>query len=347
MIHLDGSQGEGGGQILRTALALSIVTGRSFRLTHIRAARPKPGLMRQHLACVQAAARIGSARVDGAGLGVTELTFEPGELVPGRHEFRIGSAGSTLLVLQTILPPLMLADRPSEIVLEGGTHNPFAPPFPFIAAAFLPLLRRLGFRVTARLEHAGFYSSGGGRCHFEIEPVEYGAVLALEAPESLLESRANLSALVCLSGLSPTVAEREFEIVREGFGILPDQCELDACIGSVGPGNTVHVRVGQDDFSEVFTGFGAPHVRSEEVARGVVDAVEAFRATGAPVGEQLADQLLLPLALGQGGQFVTVAPSAHTCTNAEVIREFLDTEIAIVPDGFGRWRIAVEGRKSS
>jgi hypothetical protein len=149
---LDGSQGEGGGQILRSALALSLVTGRPFRITRIRARRPKPGLMRQHLACVEAAARIGSATVDGAALGSTELTFEPGAVVAGNHEFKIGSAGSTMLLLQTILPPLLLAGQPSEIVLEGGTHNPFAPPFPFIEAAFLPLLRRMGFRVDAVLE---------------------------------------------------------------------------------------------------------------------------------------------------------------------------------------------------
>lgn len=143
MILLDGSQGEGGGQILRSALALSLVTAQPFRITGIRAGRPKPGLMRQHLACVQAAATISSATVDGALLGSTELSFEPAGITPGSHEFIIGSAGSTLLLLQTILPPLLLADRPSEVFLEGGTHNPLAPPFPFIVQAYLPLLRRI------------------------------------------------------------------------------------------------------------------------------------------------------------------------------------------------------------
>ena len=151
MTTLDGSQGEGGGQILRSALALSLVTGRPFRIDRIRARRPKPGLMRQHLACVEAAARIGSATVDGAALGSTELAFRPGPVVPGAYEFKIGSACSTMLLFQTILPPLLLADGPSEVVLEGGTHNPFAPPFPFIQASFLPLLRRMGLRGSGRV----------------------------------------------------------------------------------------------------------------------------------------------------------------------------------------------------
>lgn len=344
MIILDGSQGEGGGQILRTALALSVVTRRPFRISRIRAGRAKPGLMRQHLACVEAAVRIGAAGVDGAVLGATTITFEPGGLVPGFHELRIASAGSTLLVLQTILPPLMLAGDRSEIVLEGGTHNPFAPPFPFIADAFLPVLRRIGFPVTGVLERAGFYPNGGGRCRFVIEPADELSFLSLDAaPDAGVE----LSAQVCLAGLPRTVADRELEVVRQRLGIGPDRCHIDECAGAAGPGNTVHVRIQRDGGAEVVTGFGAPRVRSGDVSRGVTDAVEAFLATGVPVGEHLADQLLLPLALARGGSFVTVTPSAHTRTNAEVIRTFLETDIALRPEGSDRWRIEVQGRKSS
>jgi RNA 3'-terminal phosphate cyclase (ATP) len=169
MITLDGSQGEGGGQILRSALALSLVTGQPFRIHQIRARRPKPGLMRQHLACVEAAARIGNATTEGAALGSRELVFQPGTVTPGNHTFKIEGAGSTMLLLQTVLMPLLLADAPSELTLEGGTHNPFAPPFPFVEAAFLPLLWRIGFRVEAVLDHPGFYPRGGGRCLVRIE----------------------------------------------------------------------------------------------------------------------------------------------------------------------------------
>lgn len=344
---LDGSQGEGGGQILRSALALSVVTGRPFRITRIRAGRAKPGLMRQHLACVEAAARVGAAQVEGAALGATELTFAPFGLVPGFHEFRIASAGSTLLVLQTVLPPLMLADRRSELVLEGGTHNPFAPPFPFIAEAFLPLLQRIGFPVRATLERAGFYPNGGGRCRFVIEPAHDLSPLTLEAGSETSAESPAISARLCLAGLPRTVADRELELVRNRLGISPDRCAVDECVGALGPGNTVHLRVERDGVSEVFTGFGAPRVRSEDVARGVVDELQAFLASGAPVGEHLADQLLLPLALARGGSFVTGTPSAHTRTNAEVIRAFLETDIAMHPEQSGRWRIVVQGRKTS
>lgn len=347
LIHLDGSLGEGGGQILRSALSLSVVTGRSFRITGIRAGRPRPGLMRQHLACVQAAAQVGAARVEGMSLGSTGLTFVPGGTVAGYHEFRIGSAGSTLLLFQTILPPLLLADRPSEIVLEGGTHNPFAPPFPFIAHAFLPLLRRMGFQVSARLDRAGFHPNGGGSCRFGIEPAGPPSrpEVCLSAGDGIDETK--LSAQVCVAGLSRAIAERELEVVRTRLCIPPDRCEIDECPGALGPGNSVHVRVDRAGSSEVFTSFGSPRLRSDEVGRRVADDVAAFLASGASVGGFLADQLLLPLAIGRGGRFVTVTPSLHTRTQAQVIREFLGTEISMEPDGSGRWRIEVEGRKTS
>ena len=170
MLDLDGSQGEGGGQILRSSLALSMVTGTPVRIRNVRARRPKPGLMRQHLVAVQAAARIGGARVTGAEIGSSMLTFIPGVVKPGEHELSVGSAGSTTLVLQTVLPALLCAPQPSLLVLEGGTHNPMAPPFEFLERAYLPLVNRMGPRVQAELERAGFYPAGGGRIVVSIEP---------------------------------------------------------------------------------------------------------------------------------------------------------------------------------
>src|SRR5688500_5627223 len=127
MITIDGSEGEGGGQILRTSLALSLVTGQPFRIVNIRAGRKKPGLLRQHLTAVQAAIAIGDAVADGAEIGSQELVFRPEGIRAGEYRFAVGTAGSTTLVLQTVLPALMLANGPSRVVLEGGTHNPFAP----------------------------------------------------------------------------------------------------------------------------------------------------------------------------------------------------------------------------
>lgn len=353
LITLDGSQGEGGGQILRSALALSVITRRPFRISRIRARRPKPGLMRQHLACVDAAARIGSATVEGAALGSQELTFTPGAVVPGAHEFKIASAGSTMLLLQTILPPLLLANAPSEVVLEGGTHNPFAPPFPFIERAFLPLLRRIGFDVEAVLERPGFYPNGGGRCRIQIRPRLSGSRRGDEAhlgssfaPLRLLTSAAteasSLSAVVCLAGLPRHVGERELAAVRQRLALPPEHCTIAEHPEAFGPGNSLHVFAEGESFANVFTGFGAPRVRAEQVAEEAVAAAERFLASGAAVDEHLADQLLLPLALARGGSFTTTEPSGHTRTNVEILREFLPVSVVTEPVGPGRWHLQLE-----
>ena len=163
MLLIDGSQGEGGGQILRTALGLSLVTGTAFRIEKIRAGRAKPGLLRQHLTAVNAATVIGDALVDGAELGSPALVFRPRSVRPGAYRFAVGTAGSASLVLQTVLPPLLTAGASSILTLEGGTHNPWAPPFDFLARAFLPLLERMGAPVRAAIQRYGFYPAGGGQ----------------------------------------------------------------------------------------------------------------------------------------------------------------------------------------
>ena len=170
MITIDGSRGEGGGQVLRTSLALSLATGAPFRIEGIRAQRPKPGLLRQHLTAVQAAAAVGRARVEGAVAGASALTFSPDGVHAGEYAFSIGTAGSATLVLQTILPPLLVAGGRSVVTLEGGTHNPWAPPFDYLERVFLPVVNRLGPRVAVTLERHGFYPAGGGRFTITIEP---------------------------------------------------------------------------------------------------------------------------------------------------------------------------------
>ncbi len=340
LIHLDGSQGEGGGQILRSALALSVITGRPFRISLIRARRPKPGLMRQHLACVDAAARIGSGAVEGAALGSQELMFTPGAVLPGPHEFKIASAGSTMLLLQTILPPLLHTNAPSEVVLEGGTHNPFAPPFPFIERAFLPLLRRIGFDLEATLERPGFYPNGGGRCRVAIRPAKELMPLRLEVEAGTV--RDSLGAVVTLAGLPRHVGERELAAIRQRLGVASEHCTLEEHTDAFGPGNTAHVFAAGDGFANVFTGFGAPRVRAEQVAEEAAGAAERFLASGAAVDEHLADQLLLPLALARGGSFTTTEPSGHTRTNADILREFLPVTITTEPVGPAVWRLQLE-----
>lgn len=165
LIVIDGSEGEGGGQVLRTSLALSLITGKPFRIENLRAKRDKPGLLRQHLTAVHAAVQVGDAAVEGASLGSTALTFVPRALRAGDYSFAIGTAGSTMLVLQTVLLPLVLAGGSSTLELEGGTHNPSSPPFDFVERAFLPLLRRMGAEIEIELVRPGFHPAGGGRAH--------------------------------------------------------------------------------------------------------------------------------------------------------------------------------------
>src|SRR5581483_5211147 len=172
MLTIDGAAGEGGGQILRTALALSIVTGTPFRIERIRARRARPGLLRQHLTAVNAAAELSGASVTGAEQGPATLTFAPGKVRPGGFEFKIGSAGSATLVLQTVMPALLVGSMESRIALEGGTHNPAAPPFDFLEKSFLPFINRMGPAVEARLVRPGFYPAGGGRIEVKITPAE-------------------------------------------------------------------------------------------------------------------------------------------------------------------------------
>ncbi len=169
-ITIDGSQGEGGGQILRSAVGLAAVVGKAVQIDKIRAGRSKPGLMRQHLTAMKAAAEICEGALTGAELGSTALTFEPQQVVPGKYKFSIGTAGSATLVLQTILPALLTASGPSEIVLEGGTHNQWAPPFDFLQRAYLPIVNRMGPQVDATLERHGFYPAAGGRMVVNVTP---------------------------------------------------------------------------------------------------------------------------------------------------------------------------------
>jgi RNA 3'-terminal phosphate cyclase (ATP) len=328
MISIDGSEGEGGGQVLRTALALSAVTGRSFRIEHIRGKRKKPGLLRQHLTAVKAISEICSARVTGAELGAQALSFEPKAAKHGEHHFTIGTAGSATLVLQTILPPLLMAPGRSHIVIEGGTHNSMAPPFDFIAQTFLPLLHRMGATVSAELIRAGFYPAGGGRFEVHVEGGEKLVPLELMTRGAL--NKLKIKAVV--SQLPERIAEREARLLASTLCDYPLDFET-AVVDSAGPGNVAMVTVRAEALTETFTGFGEVGVRAETVAHRLAGEVRGYLQSEAPVGEHLADQLLIPLALAGSGSFRTTEPSLHTRTNADVIGMFLPVRVQIEPDG--------------
>ncbi len=335
---IDGSRGEGGGQILRTSLALSMITGTPIRIANIRARRTKPGLMRQHLTAVQAAARVSNARVEGATVGSREIVFTPSSVTPGDHCFAIGTAGSTTLILQTVLPALILASGPSHLTLEGGTHNPMAPPFEFLDRAYLPLLRRMGADVEAKLERAGFYPAGGGRLSVTVKPAgELQGIDLLERGEIR-----NRRGTVLLANLPAHIAQREVQTLSQLTGWDPTSFEIRR-VDSAGPGNAVLLELESETVTEVFTAFGEVGVPAEKVAEKAVREMQSYLASDVPVGEHLADQLLLPLALAGTGSYRTLPLSLHARTQVELIPEFLDVRIEVEAKEGGRvCRVGVE-----
>ncbi len=337
MLTIDGSIGEGGGQILRTALSLAVCGRRAIRLVNIRARRPKPGLRPQHLAAVHAAAAIAGADVEGATPGSTTLTFVPHAVRAGDYRFAIGTAGSAALVLQTVLPALLTAGGVSNLTLEGGTHNPLAPTFECLAHAYLPLLARMGARVELALERAGFEPAGGGRLHARVEPAARLAPLRLETRGAVRSLRAE----ILLGRLPQHIATREAQTLAAELGMAERAIAIRPIADSAGPGNVVTVFVEAEHVTEVFVGFGRRGVAAEQVARGVADEVRRYLAADVPIGTHLADQLLLPLALAGGGGFVTLPPSAHTLTNGRVIEQFLPLAVKCTAAAPQRWRVEV------
>lgn len=319
MIRIDGSQGEGGGQIFRSSLALSLITGKPFRIEGIRAGRKKPGLMRQHLTALNAAVEVGAAAVTGDAIGSQTVVFEPRTIRPGAYTFSVGTAGSCALVLQTVLPALILADRPSTLELHGGTHNPFAPPFDFLQRAFLPLLERMGARVTCKLERVGFYPGGGGAFTVQIEPAKNLLPLELLSRGALRAREARAS----VAQIPHNVAIRELKTVAKNLGWPDEVLHAETVRQSRGPGNVLVIALEYENLTEVFTGFGQRGVTAEMVARKACQEVKSYLANDAPVGRYLADQLLIPMAVAGGGVFRTLPMTRHTQTNIQVIQHFL------------------------
>lgn len=334
MITLTGEQG--GGQILRSALSLSVVTGQAFRLTRIRGKRPKPGLMRQHLTCVKAAVEVSDGSVDGAEIGSQEIVFRPGVVKGAEYRFAIGTAGSTTLLAQTLLPMFWGAEGSTRLILEGGTHNPMAPPMDFITRLYLPMLERMGVTVSGTLERHGFAPAGGGRVAFE--------VLGGQLPRRLvlLERGTEKECLVsCLSAsVSEAVAEKETKALLRKLAWTGATVSIEE-VDADGSGNVLSAEVAFEHVTERVSAHGAYGKRSAVVAAEAARMMQDYLGSGAVVGRRLADQLLLPMALGSGGEMVTMAPSNHVVTNAELIQKFLPVEITTEDLGRGQWRIVV------
>jgi len=320
----------GGGQMLRTALSLSLITGQAFRMTAIRGQRPRPGLMRQHLTCVKASAAICGATVEGAEIGSTELAFRPGPLRGGVYQFAIGTAGSTGLLLQTLLPALLHADAPSTLRLEGGTHNPLAPPFEFLDRVFLPALAKMGGTASLKLIESGFAPVGGGIIEAAITPCQ--RLIPCE-----FRDRGELRSLgirVPIRNLAPSIAER----IRDAALALLPEATAAIDVREPGPGRGVCLLVEGtwEHAAETTSAFGEQGVTSERVANRAAKAMRDYLGTGAAIGRHLADQLLLPMALAGGGGFLTMPTDGHVPTNIAVIERFLPVKFRLTTPARGQ-----------
>ena len=321
-IQIDGSLGEGGGQILRTALSLSMLSGIPFELINIRAGRKKPGLMRQHLVCVQASQRISHAIVEGAELHSQKLYFQPQQVQTGKYDFHIGSAGSTILVLQTLLPALMMQNEASQISIHGGTHNPLAPTADFIQHCFLPFIQKLGIEVDFKCERAGFFPIGAGQINITIHPWKNKIDHAILSKGKLLEIHGFAAAL----NIQQDIADRELDVLNNKLG-LNQRKRVN--FQGISQGNTAFVILNYEHHQQVFSALGEKKKSAEKVAHDLAKDVKTYLDSQAVADEYLADQILLPLALGNGGEFTAQVLSEHTKTQAEMIQKFLNCDIQI------------------
>ena len=322
VIPIDGALGEGGGQILRSALALSMITGQPVTIDNIRAKRKRPGLLRQHLTCVRAACEVSEATAIGAELGSKRLVFEPKSVRHGTYSFDVGSAGSACLVLQTVLPALLVAAGESTIQLGGGTHNSMAPSFDFLSNAFVPALQRMGADVRLELHEHGFYPAGGG--HFTATITGGRKLRPLD-----MRCRGDLCSLqvTALSANLPrAIVERELAVVGSQLGHLTPKLVREL-VESAGPGNVVGARLQFEASTSLLVEYGERGVSAERVASQLCARVVAFVKSGAAVDVYLADQLLIPCALAGGGEFTAEELSLHFETNADVVALFLPVKI--------------------
>lgn len=322
--------GEGGGQILRTSLALSAITRRPFEITNIRAGRKKPGLQPQHLECVHATEDICRAQVRGAEIGSLSLRFEPGEAaVPGDYTFEIGTAGATSLVLHTVYLPLALQRETSQLRITGGTHVPFSPCFHYLERQWLPLLEAVGFKISLKLDRLGFYPVGGGKIRVEVAPAR---ILGLQIPDR--GAMINFEGLSLVCNLDVTIGERQkrhaLRVLGLGREIRPESISV-VSLGAASPGTALVLSAEFEGGGRAcYFGLGERGKRAEKVAEEAAHAFRAFLATPGTVDEHAGDQLLLPLAVaGSPSIFQVSQVTQHLLTNSEVVRMFLDTTILV------------------
>ena len=341
MIEIDGSQGEGGGQILRTSLALSVLTGKPFKLLNIRANRAKPGLQPQHLMCVKAASAICGANFKGAAVGSSVLYFEPGEVKGGEYLFTIGTAGATSLVLHTVYLPLALRGAsPSVVRVTGGTHNPHAPCHHFNAITWGGYLQRIGIAIEQEMVRPGFYPRGGGEIRAVIQPCSHvDGLTLLECPE--LTTAGGFSAV---ANLPESIARRQAQRVSSKLKRekIESHIPIEGWEGSLGSGTVAAVIFRQAPVPTLFFGLGERGKSAESVADDAVEAALKFREAKAPVDPHSADQLLLPLVFSpDASEYRTSQITRHLTTNIDTIRRFVDRKISIAGEEGDPGRVTI------
>jgi RNA 3'-terminal phosphate cyclase (ATP) len=327
LLEIDGSLGEGGGQILRTSLALALLTGKGFHLRNIRAGRAKPGLQPQHLMCVRAAAAIGQAQARGASKGSSELHFEPQAIVPGKYHFAIGTAGATSLVLHTIYLPLALAGAASELTIDGGTHVRACPCFHFLEATWCGYMKLLGLKIDVKMRRPGFYPRGGGLLQAHIEPCSSLRNLRLENPTPATR----ITGFSAVAGLPEHIARRQAQRACKRLHGLGLPIHLTEETWQGGPGSVLALILNTQPVPTMFFALGERGKLAERVAdEAVAQAVRFHEAETAAMDEHSADQILLPLALTVGhSTFGVTTVTSHLLTNAAVIRQFVEREIHV------------------
>jgi RNA 3'-terminal phosphate cyclase (ATP) len=332
LLEINGAMGEGGGQVLRSSLTLSILTGKPMFIRNIRLKRSKHGLLAQHLKSVDAAAAVSKAHVEGASLGSTSLTFRPFEVHSGRYKIDIGTAGATSLVFQTIFLPLSRANSTSSVIITGGTHVRWSPCYHYLELHWLPFMRRMGFNADLELNNAGFYPKGGGQINAVIRPAKTIAPLNLVSRGKLIR----ITGISAVANLNREIAERQ---KRQALGRLvslsvklgqPDiQIKIHEFPSST-KGTILLLLAEFENGSACYYALGELGKPAERIADEAVDALLAFLDTEAALDQYLADQLLLPLSFAEGPSILhTSQITQHLLTNVEIIRLFLPVSITI------------------
>ena len=323
MVEIDGSQGEGGGQILRTAIGLSAVTGKHVKIFNIRKGRPKPGLQAQHLTGIRSVSEICSGKLEGAQAGSTEVEFIPGKINPGNYRFDVGTAGAVTLVLQTLLIPAIHAEKEITFEITGGTHVNWAPTTGYFRHVFSEYMKILGIKIESETLSYGYYPKGGGRVIAKIFPGSLKPLKLLERG-ALLQTEAWSNASHALS--NPKVAERQLEAAEK---IIPLKKNVKY-VNSLSTGSSITIA---SKFENCFLGsssIGERGKSAENVGQEAATLLKKQTDSQATVDEWMSDQILPFLALAKGkSEFVTSELTKHAETNMWVIKKFLDVDFKI------------------